>query len=225
MSSQDLVLRSSPSSTSSALSPLGLGLSAVLGYNSSYNSGYTNFSFASDLLSRLLFMLFERLFRSLEALATRYVDRLADARSETIRARLEAKHGGREGLGTEVKVDERQESRPQVLEAVAVMNALPAPQTEGLSSNEGASAPACPLEGKRGRFGHGHSQHHEPPPIAKRMMERRERWRNWMFSKTEGELWAYHVKYAANWTKTDEVCSLGRINTLLDRSKLPYFFV
>lgn len=72
--SQDLVLSSS---RSSALTPLNLGLSAVLG-----PSIATGPSLLADVCARLLWMLFERILRGVEGLARSYLEKFAETRAK-----------------------------------------------------------------------------------------------------------------------------------------------
>src|ERR1700761_5409190 len=108
MSSQDLIL----SRSGSELSPLKLGLSAVLGPQ--YASGS---SFTADVLSRLLFMIFERLLRSIEGLAKSYLEKFAEARSKLDETKSTVAEEARSVM-EEVKSKADEDKRPGIVEAI-----------------------------------------------------------------------------------------------------------
>jgi hypothetical protein len=103
MSSQEIV---SYTHSSLALSPLSLGLSAVFGpqYSSSGSS------IASDVLSRLLFMILERMLRSVETFASRFLDSLTTPKKE-----LESPTAA---IVEEVKTLKEMNTKPKVTEAI-----------------------------------------------------------------------------------------------------------
>jgi hypothetical protein len=159
----------------SSLSPLSLGLSAVFGpqYSSSGSS------IATDLLSRLLFMVLERLLRSIEGFASRYLDTLSAPRKE-IGAQTPK-------ITEEVKSLKELEARPKVTEAIngiyirekmTVENELTRIEHRLAKERSGFGpqgfTPPCAA-----------GQDFQPPWFVRRFLERRDRWMEWRSEITQ----------------------------------------
>lgn len=91
--SSDALVRSD---RQTSLSPLALGLTSIFGPVGMVY-GQHGMAFASDVMARLVWMIVERLLRSLHELAMRYLQEWKELRSEGIRERLENAFRGRRG--------------------------------------------------------------------------------------------------------------------------------
>lgn len=90
MSSRELVRYDRQSS----LSPLSLGLTSVFGPLGSVYA-HNGTAVASDVLARLLWMILERLLKSLHSLARQYLQEWRQLRSESIKERLKSAFKGK----------------------------------------------------------------------------------------------------------------------------------
>lgn len=94
----------------SSLSPLSLGLTSVFGPVGLVYA-HSGTAFASDVLARLLWMILERLLKSLHSLASQYLQEWRRLRSESVRERLESAFKGKSQVEAVL-------SKPSVTEAV-----------------------------------------------------------------------------------------------------------
>lgn len=162
MSSSDLVLSSA---RSGALSPLNLGIAAIIGPQ--YTSGT---SFGADLVSRLLFMIFERIIRGIESLARSYLDKFAETRAKMGEEKAK--------VLDEMKAAQEIGDSSKVTQAINGKHTLDCEGMHGSHCSEhhtrfGAPfSPGCPTN-------YGHGPPFEPPFFVKFFLGRRQKWLDW----------------------------------------------